>query len=109
MTRLRHYPEQVVEGYAYLTGTDRCRRWSLGFEQSATITPGMLLREVADRFRKDKIPGDVLDLDLDYQDRNRPFTVDPQTFPIFLDWSPISRKQHFQFVPITRSSTLPVC
>ena len=30
---------------------------------------------------RDKIPADVIWLDIDYQDRNRPFTVDKKTFP----------------------------
>ena len=36
---------------------------------------------IADRLRNDKIPADVLWLDIDYQDRNRPFTVDKKAYP----------------------------
>ena len=55
-------PKQVVEGYAYLTGTHPLPPlWTLGFQQSRySYTPESQIREVADRFRKDKIPGDVL-------------------------------------------------
>ncbi len=57
--------------------------------------------KIADRFRADKIPADVLYLDIDYQDRNRPFTVDPQTFPNFPGLVSDLRKQHFHLVLIT--------
>ena len=78
-------PKQVVEGYAYLTGTHPLPPlWSLGFQQSRySYTPESQIREIADRMRADKIPSDVLYLDIDYQDRNRPFTVDEKTFPNF--------------------------
>src|SRR2546427_11025600 len=34
-------------------------------------------------FRERRIPADVIYLDIDYQDGNRPFTVDRQRFPNF--------------------------
>ena len=78
-------PKQVVESYAYLTGTHPLPPlWTLGFQQSRySYTPESQLREIADRLRADRIPSDVLYLDIDYQDRNRPFTVNSQTFPNF--------------------------
>jgi alpha-glucosidase len=96
-------PKQVVEGYAYLTGTHPLPPlWALGFQQSRySYTPESQIREVADRFRADKIPADVLYLDIDYQYRNRPFTVDPQTFPNFPGLVSDLRKQHFHLVTIT--------
>ena len=33
------------------------------------------------RLRCDRIPADVIWLDIDFQDRNRPFTTNPKTFP----------------------------
>ncbi len=96
-------PKQVVEGYTYLTGTHPLPPlWTLGFQQSRySYTPESQIREIADRFRADKIPGDVLYLDIDYQDRNRPFTVNPQTFPNFPGLVSDLRKQHFHLVLIT--------
>jgi alpha-glucosidase len=96
-------PKQVVEGYAYLTGTHPLPPlWALGFQQSRySYTPESQVREVADRFRADKIPSDVLYLDIDYQYRNRPFTVDPQNFPNFPGLVSDLRKQHFHLVTIT--------
>ena len=96
-------PKQVVEGYAYLTGTHPLPPlWSLGFQQSRySYTPESQIREIADRMRADKIPSDVLYLDIDYQDRNRPFTVDAQTFPNFPGLVSDLRKQNFHLVLIT--------
>ena len=39
------------------------------------------VRGIADRLRAERIPADVIWLDIDYQDRNRPFTTNPKTFP----------------------------
>jgi alpha-glucosidase len=76
-------PKQVVEGYAWLTGPSPMPPlWALGFQQSRySYMSDAEVREVAERLRADKIPADALYLDIDYQDRNRPFTVDAKTFP----------------------------
>ncbi len=96
-------PKQVLEGYIFLTGTPPLPPlWSLGFQQSRySYTPESELRKVADRLRADKIPSDVVYLDIDYQFRNRPFTVDPVTFPGFPGLVSDLRKQHFNLVLIT--------
>ncbi len=96
-------PKQVVESYAYLTGTPPLPPlWSLGFQQSRySYTPESKAREIANRLRTDRIPSDVLYLDIDYQDRNRPFTVNPKTFPNFPGLVSDLRKQHFHLVNIT--------
>ena len=69
-------PKQVVETYAWLTGTTPLPPiWALGFQQSRySYTPQARVLEVANRFRTDHIPADVIYLDIDYQERNRPFT-----------------------------------
>ncbi|MGH9530603.1 MAG: TIM-barrel domain-containing protein [Terriglobales bacterium] len=96
-------PKQVVEGYAYLTGTPPLPPlWALGFQQCRySYTPESKLREIADRLRADKIPSDVVYLDIDYQYKNRPFTVNPKTFPNFPGLVSDLRKQHFHLVTIT--------
>jgi alpha-glucosidase len=106
---LRYYilygpsPKDVVKRYADLTGKPPLPPlWSLGFQQSRySYAPEARLREVADRLRKDKIPSDAIYLDIDYQYRNRPFTVDPSTFPNFPGLVADLRKQHFHLVTIT--------
>jgi alpha-glucosidase len=96
-------PKQVVEGYAYLTGVPPLPPlWSLGFQQSRySYTPESQVHEVANRLRTDKIPSDVLYLDIDYQFKNRPFTVNPSTFPNFPGLLSDLRKQDFHVVLIT--------
>ena len=76
-------PKQVVQAYAYLTGTaPLAPRWALGFQQCRySYETEAQARAVADRLRADHIPADVLYLDIDYQDRNRPFTVSSTAFP----------------------------
>jgi alpha-glucosidase len=78
-------PKQVVESYAWLTGpTPLAPLWALGFQQSRySYTPRAQVEEIAAHLRADKIPADVLYMDIDYQLKNRPFTVDPVTFPDF--------------------------
>jgi len=76
-------PRKVVETYAWLTGTTPLPPlWTLGFQQSRySYETEDRLRTVANRLRADKIPSDALYLDIDYQDRNRPFTVNKEAFP----------------------------
>ncbi len=96
-------PKQVVESYAYLTGTPPLPPlWALGFQQSRySYTPESQIRQIADRLRADRIPSDVVYLDIDYQDRNRPFSVNAKTFPSFSGLVADLRKQHFHLVNIT--------
>jgi len=96
-------PKQVLEGYIHLTGTPPLPPlWALGFQQSRySYTPESELRRVADRLRADKIPSDTVYLDIDYQYRNRPFTVNPATFPDFPNLVADLKKQHFHLVTIT--------
>ena len=73
----------VVRRYTGLTGrAPLVPRWSLGYQQSRySYMSAAEVRGVAARLRADRFPADVLWLDIDYQDRNRPFTVDRQAFP----------------------------
>ena len=76
-------PKQVVETYAWLTGTPPLPPlWSFGFQQSrySYMTQARTL-EVAARLRSDHIPADAIYLDIDFQEHNRPFTVNRSTFP----------------------------
>lgn len=96
-------PKQVVEGYAYLTGKPPLPPlWALGFQQSRySYTPASEVREIANHLRTDRIPSDVIYLDIDYQYKNRPFTVNPETFPDFPGLVADLKKQHFHLVTIT--------
>jgi alpha-glucosidase len=75
--------KQVMAAYAWLTGpTPLPPLWSLGYQQSRySYMSQARVEEVAKRLRDDHIPADAIYLDIDYQDRNRPFTIDTKTFP----------------------------
>ena len=76
-------PKKVLEGYSALTGrTPLPPIWALGNQQSRwSYFPEKRVREIADGFRKNKIPADVIYLDIDYMDGYRVFTWDKKRFP----------------------------
>ena len=96
-------PRAVLKTYAWLTGTPPLLpRWSLGFQQSRyTYTPQSRLMEIANRLRTDRIPADALYLDIDFQDRNRPFTVNTKDFPNLGEALATLHKMNFHIVAIT--------
>jgi alpha-glucosidase len=76
-------PRRILEDYANLTGrTPLPPIWALGYQQSRwSYFPEKRVREIAGGFRKNKIPIDVLYLDVDYMDEYRIFTWDKKRFP----------------------------
>jgi len=76
-------PKGIVRAYAWLTGTPPLAPlWALGFQQSRySYLDESAARGIADRLRAERIPADALYLDIDYQDRNRPFTVSKSAYP----------------------------
>jgi alpha-glucosidase len=96
-------PSQVVSTWAWLTGpTPLPPVWALGFQQSRySYFPESQLREIATRLRKDRIPSDVLWLDIDYQHENWPFTVNEQAFPDFGTMVRDLAREDFKLVLIT--------
>ena len=96
-------PKQVVEEYAWLTGPSPLPPlWSLGYQQSRyTYVPQSQLRDIAQHLRDDKIPADVLWLDIDYQDRDRPFTTDPVGYANFPKLVADMKAMDFHMVIIT--------
>jgi alpha-glucosidase len=96
-------PKQVVETYAWLTGTPPLPPlWSLGYQQSRYryMTQDRVL-EVAVRLRTDHIPVDAIYLDIDYQDRNRPFIVNRSTFSDLAGMNAKLKAENFHVVMIT--------
>jgi alpha-glucosidase len=76
--------------------------WVLGFQQARySYYPRARVEEVAARFRADRIPADVLWFDIDFQEKNRPSTVDPITFPDFPGLIHQLTAEHFHTVVIT--------
>ena len=96
-------PRQVIDAYAWLTGpTPLPPMWALGYQQSRySYTPEARVEEIADRLRADRIPADVIWLDIDFQYKNRPFTVDPVTFPDFPGLIHKLATEYFHTVVIT--------
>ena len=96
-------PKTVVENWAWLTGKSPLPPlWSLGYQQSRySYYPESEVRRIAARLRSEHIPADVIWLDIDYQLKNRPFTVDPETFPHFEQMIQDLKADHFKTVVIT--------
>ncbi|HEY2859766.1 MAG TPA: TIM-barrel domain-containing protein [Terracidiphilus sp.] len=96
-------PKTVVENWAWLTGkTPLPPLWSFGYQQSRySYYPESEVRRVASRLRSEHIPADVIWLDIDFQLKNRPFTVDPETFPHFEQMVQDLKAEHFKTVVIT--------
>lgn len=93
----------VVRRYAELTGRAPLPPlWSLGFQQSRySYMSADEVRGIAKRLRADRLPSDVIWLDIDYQDRNRPFTTNAKTFPDLKGLARDVGDQGFKLVTIT--------
>ncbi|HMA48981.1 MAG TPA: TIM-barrel domain-containing protein, partial [Magnetospirillaceae bacterium] len=78
-------PKAVLEAYGWLTGTPPLPPlWAFGFQQSHFgYQSGQVVRDIAERMRRDKIPADVMWFDINVLDRNRAFTTDEARFPDF--------------------------
>lgn len=78
-------PEDVLESYTVLTGRPYLPPlWSLGYHQSRYgYKTEREFRALVKRFRKGKLPLDVLWFDIDYQKDFAPFTVDSASFEDF--------------------------
>src|SRR5712691_11579500 len=96
-------PKRVIELFTQLVGrTPLPPLFALGYQQCRySYYPESQVREIASQFRKRKIPADVIYLDIDYQQDNRPFTVDPQRFPNFEGMVEDLRNEGFKIVTIT--------
>jgi alpha-glucosidase len=96
-------PKAVVETWTWLTGpTPLPPLWSLGYQQSRySYYPEAEVRRIASTLRTEHIPADVIWLDIDYQLKNRPFTVDPERFPHFDQMIKDLKAEHLRTVVIT--------
>jgi alpha-glucosidase len=94
---------RVVERYTDLTGKPPLApSWALGFQQSRySYMSATEVRAIAERLRAERIPADVIWLDIDYQDRNRPFTTNPATFPDLAALIQDLKQQGLRLVTIT--------
>jgi alpha-glucosidase len=96
-------PKNVIERYTALIGrTPLPPLWTLGYQQSRySYYPEARVREIAQLLREKKIPADVIYLDIDYQQRNAPFTVNREYFPNFRQMINDLRKQGLRIIAIT--------
>ncbi len=96
-------PKSVVKTWAWLVGsTPLPPLWSLGYQQSRySYYPETEVRRIAAWLRSERIPADVIWLDIDYQFKNRPFTVDSERFPHFDQMIKDLKADHFHTVVIT--------
>ncbi|BCA62699.1 hypothetical protein HMP09_1933 [Sphingomonas sp. HMP9] len=94
---------EVVRRYTDLTGKAPLQaQWALGYQQSRySYMSADETKQVAARLRSEKIPTDVMWLDIDFQDRNRPFTVNTKTFPDLKGMVSDLGKEGFKVVTIT--------
>ena len=93
----------VVRRYTDLTGKPPLAPlWSLGYQQSRwSYMSDAEIRSLAARFRKEQFPIDVIWMDIDYQDRNRPFTVNGSSFPDMRQLVADMENLGIRLVPIT--------
>ncbi len=96
-------PKDVVREWAWMTGaTPLPPMWTLGYQQSRySYYPESEVRRIAAKLRSERIPADVIWLDIDYQLKNRPFTVDPEKFPHFDQMIQDLKAEHLHTVIIT--------
>jgi alpha-glucosidase len=74
---------QVIETYTRLTGRPYLPpKWSLGYQQCRwSYYPDTEVLRLAETFRENDIPADVIYLDIHYMDEYKIFTWDPDRFP----------------------------
>ncbi|MBP2277914.1 MULTISPECIES: TIM-barrel domain-containing protein [Sphingomonas] len=94
---------EVTRRYADLTGhAPLAPKWALGYQQSRySYMSADEIREIARHLRADRVPTDVIWMDIDYQDRNRPFTTNPTTFPDLPKLTADMKAQGIKLVAIT--------
>lgn len=96
-------PKDVVEKWAWLVGTTPMPpMWAFGYQQSRySYYPEAEVKHIAETLRSQRIPADVIWLDIDYQYKYWPFTVDTERFPTFEQMIKDLRAEHFRTVIIT--------
>ncbi|MDB5088728.1 MAG: alpha-glucosidase [Mucilaginibacter sp.] len=74
---------KIMEDYTWLTGRmEMPPLWSLGYQQCRwSYMSAAEVLDIAENFRKEKIPADVIYCDIDYMDEFKIFTWNKETFP----------------------------
>lgn len=97
----------VITRYAGLTGKPPLPPlWAFGYQQSRySYMSADEVRAIANRLRAEHFPTDVIWLDIDFQDRNRPFTANPKTYP---DLPRLARDMRLQGIKLITIADLHV-
>ncbi len=75
--------------------------WGLGYIQSRWgYKSAQDIRDVLEQFEAHRIPLDGICLDIDYMERYKDFTVDPETFPDFENLCTETREKGVHLLPI---------
>jgi len=76
-------PQEITSKLATMTGfMPMPPKWSLGYHQCRwSYYPDNIAKDIAQNFRKNSIPCDVIWFDIHYMDGYRIFTFDGKTFP----------------------------
>jgi len=74
---------KIIEDYTWLTGRmEMPPLWSLGYQQCRwSYMSAAEILDIAQKFRQDNVPADVIYCDIDYMDAFKIFTWNNETFP----------------------------
>ncbi len=94
--------KKVISSYTELTGRMQLPpMWALGYQQSKwSYYPESTVKRIAETFRDDKIPCDVIYLDIDYMDGYRVFTWNKNRFPDPSNMLKELKMEGFKIIPI---------
>ncbi len=94
--------KRVISSYTMLTGRIQLPpRWALGYQQSKwSYYPDTEVKRIAKTFRDEKIPCDVIYLDIDYMNGYRVFTWNKDRFPESKKMLSDLKEEGFKIVPI---------
>ncbi len=94
--------KKVISLYTELTGRMQLPpMWALGYQQSKwSYYPESTVKRIAETFRDDKIPCDVIYLDIDYMDGYRVFTWNKNRFPDPSNMLKELKMEGFKIIPI---------
>ncbi len=94
--------KDILKEYTSLTGKSYLPpKWAFGFQQSRySYMNAKEVQEIAQNFRSRQIPCDAIYLDIDYMEDYKVFTVDPEPFPNFANFTKEIQGQGFHLIPI---------
>ncbi|KAG2177631.1 hypothetical protein INT44_008145, partial [Umbelopsis vinacea] len=77
-------PDDVIDQYTAMVGRPAMPpKWALGFHHSRYGFESIdAVRKVVEKYREHAIPLDTIWLDIDYMDKQKDFTYDPEKFPV---------------------------